>query len=108
LHSIIRLGAFIMPMKEFARTFYKSKAWRNCRKTYAQSVGGLCEQCLKNGIYKAGEIVHHKTALTPDNINDPDISLSWDNLELLCRDCHAKAHGSTKRYKVDEMGRVII
>lgn len=97
-----------MPMKEFARTFYKSKAWQNCRKTYAQSVGGLCEQCLKNGIYKAGEIVHHKTALTPDNIKDPDVSLSWDNLELLCRDCHAKAHGSTKRYKVDEMGRVMM
>ena len=45
-------------MKEFAKKFYKSKAWQNTRKAYAASVGGLCEQCLKRGVYKAGEIVH--------------------------------------------------
>lgn len=93
-------------MKEFAKKFYKSKAWQNTRKAYAASVGGLCEQCLKHGIYKAGEIVHHKQELSPDNINDTAISLCWDNLQLLCRDCHGKAHGNVKRYKVDEMGRV--
>ena len=32
------------------------------------------------------------TELTPDNINDPAVSLSWSNLRLLCRDCHAKRH----------------
>lgn len=44
--------------------------------------------------------------LTPENIGDPAVSLAWDNLELLCRDCHGKAHGNERRYKVDEMGRV--
>lgn len=95
-------------MKEFARTFYKGKAWQNTRKAYVKRVGGLCEECLKQGIYRAGEIVHHKIELTPENINDPVISLSWDNLILLCRDCHAKAHGNKKRYKVDEFGRAIV
>lgn len=57
---------------------------------------------------KPGEIVHHKVHLTPDSINDPTVALSWDNLELLCRTCHAKAHGAAKRYKVDKMGRVTI
>lgn len=95
-------------MKEFAAFFYKSKAWQNCRSAYAKSVGGLCEQCLKRGLVKTGDIVHHKIKLTPDNINDPAVALSWDNLELLCRDCHAKAHGAARRYKVDEMGRIII
>lgn len=52
--------------------------------------------------------MHHKRELTPENINDPAVSLSWDNLELLCRDCHGKAHGAVKRYKVDEMGRVTV
>ena len=47
-----------------------------------------------------------KQALTPDNIHDPSVTLSWDNLKLVCRDCHAKEHGSMKRYKVDEFGRV--
>lgn len=95
-------------MKDFAASFYKSKAWQQCRAAYAKSVGGLCEQCLKEGLVKPGEIVHHKVHLTPDSINDPTVALSWDNLELLCRTCHAKAHGAEKRYKVDEMGRVTI
>lgn len=95
-------------MKEFAASFYKSKAWQHCRSAYAKSVGGLCEQCLKRGMVRPGDIVHHKVKLTPDNINDPAVTLAWNNLELLCRDCHAKAHGTARRYKVDEMGRVTI
>lgn len=94
-------------MKEYARTFYSSKAWRDCRRAYAKSKGGLCERCLSRGIYKPGEIVHHKVYITPENIQDPAVTLSWDNLELVCRDCHAQEHdGLKKRYKVDGMGRV--
>ena len=94
-------------MRPFARSFYKSKAWQRTREAYAASKGGLCERCLQSGAYKAGEIVHHKQELTPENINEPEITLAWDNLELLCRDCHAKVHKKARRYKVDEYGRVI-
>ena len=95
-------------MKDFAKSFYKSKAWQRCRAGYVKSVGGLCEDCLKKGIYTPGEIVHHKVHLTPDNINDPDISLNWDNLKLVCRECHAKEHSaSNERYLFDESGKVI-
>lgn len=87
--------------------FYKTKAWKDCRKAYAKSVGGLCEHCLKRGVISAGEIVHHKQHLNAGNINDPSITLSFDNLELLCRDCHGKEHStSQKRFKVDALGRV--
>ncbi|MBC8531797.1 HNH endonuclease signature motif containing protein [Gehongia tenuis] len=92
--------------KEFAKAFYRSRAWRNTREAYAASVGWLCEDCLAAGIYKPGEIVHHKVALMPSNIDDPGITLAWNNLRLVCRDCHAKEHGGTKRYKVDEAGRL--
>ena len=50
--------------------------------------------------------MHHKVHLTPDNINDPDVSLNADNLMLLCRDCHAMEHKHERRWKVDEYGRV--
>ena len=93
-------------MKEFAKAFYKSKAWQRTRAAYAASVGGLCEECLRRGLVRAGEIVHHKQPLTPGNINDPAVALSFGNLELLCRDCHAARHGGVKRYKVDAAGRV--
>lgn len=75
-------------MKPFAEKFYLSKAWRKCRKSFYISKNGLCERCGKPGL-----IVHHKTKLTPQNINDPEITLSWSNLELLCQDCHNKEHG---------------
>jgi 5-methylcytosine-specific restriction protein A len=93
-------------MKEFAKSFYKSKAWQRTREAYAKSVGWLCEDCLKRGVYKPGDIVHHRQALTPENIHDPSVALAWSNLKLVCRDCHAKEHGGAKRYRVDEMGRV--
>lgn len=93
-------------MKPFAEKFYKGVPWQQCRNAYAKSKGGLCEECLKNGRYSPGVIVHHKIHITPETINNPNISLSWDNLELLCRDCHAAKHGKLKRYKVDEYGRV--
>ncbi|MBR2587436.1 HNH endonuclease [Candidatus Saccharibacteria bacterium] len=86
--------------------FYGTQAWTECANAYRKKVGGLCERCLKEGIYRAGEIVHHKIHLSPDNLKDPSIALSFDNLELLCRECHAKEHQEQKPYKVDELGRV--
>lgn len=95
-------------MQEWAKEFYLSAAWRACRASYISSVGGLCERCLKRGLYVPGEIVHHKRHLTPENISDPTVTLSPDNLELVCRDCHAEEHARTqKRYRFDEFGRVV-
>ena len=94
-------------MKEYARDFYFSPAWKKTREAYKKSVGGLCEICWAKGIVRPGEIVHHKIHLSPDNISDQNISLSWDNLQCVCRDCHARLHGEEKRYELDEFGRVI-
>ena len=80
--------------KEFAKSFYKSKEWNKCRKAYIESVYGLCERCGKPGY-----IVHHKTVLTPENINDPYTTLSWDELEYLCLECHNKEHDFEREKK---------
>lgn len=94
-------------MKEWAREFYSSDAWKQTRRAYRKSVGGLCERCRDRGEINAGEVVHHIRHLTPENIKDPAVTLSWDNLQLLCRDCHAQIHsGRERRWKVDELGRV--
>ena len=78
--------------KAFAKKFYSSKAWQTCRNEYARDRHYLCENCLRKGIYKAGEIVHHKIEIDPININNPEITLNFNNLELLCRECHAEVH----------------
>ena len=97
-------------MKEFAKAFYKSKEWERCRAGYIKYVGGLCERCLSRGDIDPGLIVHHKCYLTPENITDPAITLSYDNLELLCLDCHNKEHITKheQRYKIRPDGKVII
>ena len=94
-------------MRKFAEAFYRSPAWRNCRAAYISSVGGLCERCLQRGLIRAGDTVHHIRELSPDNIDDPDVTLNWDNLICLCRDCHADVHRKVeRRFRVDEFGRV--
>lgn len=95
-------------MKKYAEKFYKSQLWKTTREQYSKSKGYLCEKCLERGLYTTGEIVHHITPIMESNINDPEITLNWDNLQLLCRSCHEQTHRrkAPKRYTVDELGRV--
>lgn len=95
-------------MKDFARAFYKSKEWEKCRAGYIKYVGGLCERCLSRGDIVPGVIVHHKCYLDPVNIKDPNVTLCYDNLELLCQDCHNKEHilKREQRYTIDSNGKV--
>jgi len=94
--------------KDYATAFYKSAAWLKCREGYIKSVGGLCEDCLARGIYKPGLIVHHIDPITPDNIRDPSVTLAWDNLRLVCQDCHASAHHpSGLRYAYGPAGEIL-
>ena len=76
-------------MREFAKEFYLSKEWRAAREYIFRRDSGLCVKC--GGV---GEIVHHKEHLTPENINDPFVTLAEENLELLCRDCHGAEHAT--------------
>ncbi len=92
-------------MKAWARGFYFSKAWSDTREAYLVSKHYLCERCEQ-----PAKIVHHKQYLTPANINDTSITLSWDNLEALCQDCHNKEHHKSeeqRRYCFDEDGNII-
>lgn len=77
-------------MKPYAKKFYNSKAWKICRDSYFNSKYGLCERCAE-----PGKIVHHKKYITPENIDNPMITLNHNNLELLCQDCHNREHQST-------------
>lgn len=96
-------------MQDFAKSFYKSKRWQHTRLAYLKSVGGLCERCLKKGLYHPAVIVHHKVYIDSENINNPEVTLSWGNLEAVCRDCHEQEHtGDGRRYKVREDGTVEI
>lgn len=74
--------------KEYAKPFYNSKAWKKTRKSfiaYRISVdGGVCQKCKA----EPGCIVDHVEEITPDNITNPSITLSYDNFQYLCIACH--------------------
>ena len=92
--------------EKFAHGFYVSHAWIKCRRAYAEHVGGLCERCFADGKIVPGTQVHHRIRLTPDNINKPEISLNWKNLELLCDECHQEEHKHGIRWRADQDGHV--
>lgn len=91
-------------MKEYAKQFYLSAAWRRTRDAYFRYRCGICERCGA-----AGDIVHHKVRITPANIGDPHVTLNFDNLELLCQDCHNKEHFLTRRarYRIGADGVIL-
>lgn len=74
-------------MKDYARNFYNSKQWKETQAAYMSSKHYICERCGN-----IAKICHHKTYITPENINDPNITLSWSNLEALCQTCHTQEH----------------
>ena len=92
-------------MEEWKK-FYSSVQWKEARESYTKYRRGLCEICLSKGIIKAGEIVHHKRHLNATNVNDPSVALSFDNLQLLCRECHGEQHRTPRRYKINERGEI--
>ena len=94
--------------QDYAKAFYKSKEWIRCKEAYLKSVGRLCERCLKEGYITPADVVHHKIHITPENINDPSITVNSNNLMALCMDCHAAVHKKEKRWKIDDTGHVII
>ena len=80
-------------MREFAYAFYHSPAWERVRAQALARDHGLCQRCMSLGIVTPAVIVHHKTYLTPANVNDPHVTLGLDNLMSVCRECHAIIHG---------------
>ena len=76
--------------KDYAKSFYKSTAWKKCRKSFIGSRrsidGGLCEHCKG----RSGYIVDHIVEITPENINNSMVTLNHNNLQYLCLECHNK------------------
>lgn len=76
----------------FAHKFYHGKEWQGVRNLVMDRAHGLCERCLERGELVPADVVHHTIPLTPENMNDPDISLNPERLMALCHDCHTEVH----------------
>lgn len=77
--------------------FYHSAEWKRCRAAFIAYKKGVCEVCGRRGY-----LVHHRIELDESNVDDPDISLNFDNLELLCTTCHNVIHGDMDHGRADK------
>ena len=66
---------------DYSKSFYNSSAWKKLRLYVCESRMWTCEEC---GDY--GDQVHHIIPITPENIDNPDVTLNERNLQLLCEE----------------------
>jgi 5-methylcytosine-specific restriction endonuclease McrA len=64
--------------------FYASTAWMKLRR-YKLNVDPLCQECKQRSLVVPATEVHH----VKERREYPDLELDYDNLQSLCRDCHA-------------------
>ena len=84
------------------------KQWKMLRAAVFRRTNGLCEMCLKEGVYTPGVDCHHirpveqaKTVEGPDGMRarcyDPN------NVMLLCIDHHIKVHQSMHTHSKEKV-----
>ena len=71
--------------------FYNTSRWRSLRE-YMMRKQPLCQECLKHGIIKKGDLVDH---IKP--IREGGSPVSIKNLQVLCHECHNKKHADERK-----------
>lgn len=98
--------------KEYAKAFYGSMKWKNARKAFIKKReaidGGVCQHCKR----RRGYIVDHINPITPENINDINITLNEENFQFLCLPCHNIktfniTDGVPEGFEFDEWGNLV-
>lgn len=95
----IQTGEWIRSMKERSpygiKGFYRTYAWKKKRAQILARDRGACQECRKSGHYSMAEVVHHIKHLQ----DAPELAMSDDNLESVCKECHEKLHPEKNRKK---------
>lgn len=81
------------------KKLYADRLYQKVRKLYFME-HPLCEECLKRGLTVQSRDVHHKVSPFKDNLSMVEryfLLRNPSNFISLCRDCHQKAHGNTKK-----------
>jgi len=79
--------------KALFQGIYQDRRWKALRELKCQN-NPVCEECIKKGIYKQVEEVHHIIPWESGTTKEEQESLAfdYDNTKSLCIDCHKEAH----------------
>ena len=85
--------AFYQQRRRERQKVYNTDRWRKLRLNYL-SQHPLCEECLKKGIIKSAQDIHHVISfMTTDDMCERErLAFDSSNLQALCRDCHCEKH----------------
>lgn len=89
--------------------FYKSYEWNELRDIVMRDSHYECQHCLKEGIYKRADMVHHVNEVR----KRPDLALTREytdaitnekiiNLIALCNPCHERVHDRSGTARKDK------
>ena len=71
--------------------FYSTPQWKKLR-DWVLGQYPLCQECLKNGVVKKGQVVDHIVS-----IEDGGAKTDITNLRVLCIACHNRKHFTKKK-----------
>ena len=73
-----------------------SKRWQEVKRVVWQRTNGLCEECMKQGIVRAGVDCHHIVPVeTATSLQEMErLCYNLDNIRLLCIEHHSAIHKS--------------
>jgi 5-methylcytosine-specific restriction protein A len=74
---------------------YSSARWKKIREMKMKECGGLCQECLKKGFIVKAEVVDHII-----EIKDGGCAFCLENLQCLCKSCHAKKTARAREGRV--------
>jgi len=77
--------------RELRKSAYNTTVWRKLRLAYMKE-HPLCEECLKSGKVTAADSIHHIKSPFKGNEVNWNLFLDPENLEAICRECHARVH----------------
>lgn len=89
--NTIKRNKDLVSMKNYHEkynNFYNSIKWKSLRSLKFSNANGLCEKCYNKGLIVKGKEVHHIIPIDEDFNKRFD----YDNLILLCNDCHNEEH----------------
>jgi 5-methylcytosine-specific restriction endonuclease McrA len=77
--------------------FYGSAEWQELAERARDRQHNECQRCKARGYYSPCEAVHHIMYVK----QHPELALSIENLECLCRACHEEEHKNKKFMNIE-------
>ena len=89
------------------QAIYSSTTWKQLRETKLRQKP-LCECCLKQGIIKVAQDVHHVISFmsTSNPVERDRLAYDLDNLQSLCRECHNAINNPKKNNTIPSNNNV--